>query len=289
MEKRRYLKDSPKLAEQLRQLQHEKKILRSVIYDYRAVERSKFARMRSAWCSFMDLFREGSARVVLPSQSEESDAATGESLTSSAEEEPDPYTRWMEIHAPNERDFDAMRAAIARFTHTPLISVIMPTYNTPEPYLRSAIDSVRGQIYTNWELCVADDNSSNRRHREILAEYAAVDSRIKIVYRPDNGHIAHASNSALDLASGEFVGFLDHDDVLAREALYEVANVVDRHPDADMIYSDEDKIGDDGRRSDPFFKPDWCPDSFLSRMYTCHFGVYRRSLVEAVGRLRPGL
>ena len=108
------------------------------------------------------------------------------------------------------------------------------------------------------------------------------------MYRTENGHISHASNSALELATGEFVGFLDHDDVLAREALYEVANVINRHADSDMVYSDEDKIHDDGRRTDPFFKPDWCPDSFLSRMYTCHFGVYRRSLVEAVGRLRPG-
>ena len=143
-------------------------------------------------------------------------------------------------------------------------------------------------MYPHWELCIADDNSPSREHREVLAEYAAIDSRIKVVYRSDNGHISHASNSALELATGEFVAFFDHDDVLAREALYEVRLLINRYADADMVYSDEDKLHDDGHRSDPYFKPDWCPDSFLSRMYTCHFGVYRRSLVEAIGRLRPG-
>ncbi|HTU69734.1 MAG TPA: glycosyltransferase family 2 protein [Candidatus Baltobacteraceae bacterium] len=282
MEEPRYLKDSPILAEQLRQLRVAKKALRAVVHEYRVVERSKFARMRSAWCGLLELFTEGSTRFM-PSLTEEEETGAPRAVP-----DDDPYTRWMAIHNPRESDFEAMRAEIGRFTQTPLISIIMPVYNTPEKYLRAAIDSVRQQIYPHWELCIADDNSSSRRHREVLAEYAALDPRIRIVYRAVNGHISHASNSALELATGEFVGFLDHDDVLAREALYEVANIVDRHPDADMIYSDEDKIHDDDRRTDPYFKPDWCPDSFLSRMYTCHFGVYRRSLVEAVGRLRPG-
>ena len=299
MEGPRYLKDSPKLAEQLRQLQNEKKILRAVVHDYRSVERSKFARLRSAWCSFLELFTEGSTRIVLPSPSEEPDAVFSQTeslpaLRAATEPSPVPvgdddrYERWMKIHDPSEQDFEAMRAAIPLFDRRPLISIIMPVHNTPEQYLRAAIVSVRNQIYPHWELCIADDNSSSRDHRELLAEYAAIDGRIKIVYRTENGHISHASNSALELATGEFVGFLDHDDVLAREALYEVANVINKHADADMVYSDEDKIHEDGHRSDPFFKPDWCPDSFLSRMYTCHFGVYRRYLVEAVGRLRPG-
>ena len=199
----------------------------------------------------------------------------------------DPYVRWMIVHNPSESDFEAMRAAIGRFDRRPLISIIMPVFNPPEKYLRAAIESVRQQIYPHWELCIADGNSSSREHREMLAEYAANDARIKIVYRLDNGAISHASNLALELATGEFVGFLDHDDVLAPEALYEVAKIVNQQADADMVYSDEDEIHDDGHRSDPFFKPDWCPDSFLSRMYTRHFGVYRRALVEDVGRLRP--
>jgi GT2 family glycosyltransferase len=290
LEDPRYLNESPKLAEQLRQLQSERNVLRAVIHDYRVVERSKFARLRAVWCSFMELFAESSARVVLPLPLEEINAVSGG--TNARPTPPlapgeDPYQRWLETHSPSEIDFDAMREAARRLARPPLISVIMPVYDAPEQYLRAAIDSVRDQVYPHWELCIADDNSSNRRLCELLAEYAAKDSRIKVVYRQENGHISRASNSALALATGEFVGFLDHDDVLTRDALYEVAMVVYRHPDTDMVYSDEDKIHDDGRLSDPFFKPDWCPDSFLSRMYTCHFGVYRRSLVEAVGRLRP--
>ena len=234
----RYLKDSPKLAEQLRQLQNEKKILRAVVQDYQAVERSKFARLRSAWCSLLELFTEGSARIAMPSPPEEPDAVPGLSeapppgaQTESAPvprvgDDDDRYERWMTVHNPSEADFEAMRAAIGRFDRRPLISIIMPVYNTPERYLRAAIVSVRNQIYPHWELCIADDNSSSREHREILAEYAAIDARIKVVYRTDNGHISHASNSALELATGKFVGFLDHDDVLAREALDQVASVI---------------------------------------------------------------
>ena len=123
--------------------------------------------------------------------------------------------------------------------------------------------------------------------RKVLDEYRALDERIKVVYRDENGHIARASNSALELASGEFVGFLDHDDTLSPDALFETALAINRFPDVDMLYSDEDKIDEAGLYCEPHFKPDWSPDSFLSRMYTCHFGVYRRSLVEALGGLRP--
>ena len=108
-----------------------------------------------------------------------------------------------------------------------------------------------------------------------------------MVYRSENGHIARASNSALEIATGEFVGFLDHDDTLSPDALFETALAINRFPDVDMLYSDEDKIDEAGLYCEPHFKPDWSPDSFLSRMYTCHFGVYRRSLVEALGGLRP--
>ena len=204
-----------------------------------------------------------------------------------APEDDVPYVRWMIVHNPSESDFAAMRTATGQFDYPPLISIIMPVFDTSEKYLRAAIESVRRQIYPHWELCIEDDISSSPEQREVLAEYAAIDARIKIAYRPDHAHKSHVSNAALELATGEFVGFLDHDDELAREALYEIANLINHHADADMMYSDEDKIHDDGRRTDPYFKPDWCPDSFLSRMYTCHFGVYRRALVEAVGRLRP--
>lgn len=172
--------------------------------------------------------------------------------------------------------------------HRPLISVVVPVYNVDERYLRECIESVRGQLYPHWELCIADDASTLAGVRTVLEEYARVDARIRVVYREENGHISAASNSALKLAGGEFVALLDHDDRLAPEALYEVIKLLNSHPDADMIYSDEDKIGRDGRRHMPFFKPDWSPDTIMAQNYTCPLGVYRLSLVREIGGFRVG-
>ena len=181
-----------------------------------------------------------------------------------------------------------MSEAVESFGYKPLISVIMPVYNTPEYFLREAIQSVIDQVYPYWELCIADDASTRSSIRGILEEYQAKDSRIKVVFRTQNGHISASSNSALELATGEFIALLDHDDVLTLDALYEVVHLLNQHPEADMIYSDEDKLDENGQLNSPFFKPDWCPDSFLSRMYTCHLGVYRRKLVNQVGNFRIG-
>ncbi|WP_342586751.1 glycosyltransferase family 2 protein [Limnoraphis robusta] len=164
----------------------------------------------------------------------------------------------------------------------------MPVYNTPEQFLREAIQSVIDQVYPYWELCIADDASTRSSIQPILKEYQEKDSRIKVVFRTQNGHISEASNSALELATGEFIALLDHDDVLTPDALYEIVSLLNQHPEADMIYSDEDKLDEKGQLANPFFKPDWCPDSFLSRMYTCHLGVYRRELVNQVGNFRVG-
>ncbi len=142
------------------------------------------------------------------------------------------------------------------------------------------------QTYPNFELCIADDASPLPHVRRLLTSYARRDSRIKVDFRPTNGGISQASNSALSLASGEFVAQLDHDDILAPHALHEVVSLLNQHPDADFIYSDEDKIDLGGVRSDPFFKPDWSPDTFLTKMYTCHFAVYRRALVDKIGGFR---
>ncbi|NJO79382.1 MAG: glycosyltransferase family 2 protein [Cyanobacteria bacterium RM1_2_2] len=180
-----------------------------------------------------------------------------------------------------------MREAALSLAYQPLISILMPVYNPPESFLRAAIESVLDQVYLRWELCITDDVSDVNTHT-ILNEYANRDPRIKVVFRSENGQIAAASNSALDQATGEFIALLDHDDVLAPEALYEVASLLNHHPDADMIYSDEDKLDSQGQRIHPFFKPDWCPDSFLSRMYTCHLGVYRRRIVNQIGGFRLG-
>lgn len=200
----------------------------------------------------------------------------------------DPYFLWVLQNELRKSDIDRLRDASNVLTYRPRISVIMPTYNTPELYLREAIESVITQIYDNWELCIADDASTAPHMRPLLEEYMAMDDRIKVHFRPNNGHISHASNSALLLATGEFVALFDHDDILTPDALYENVRLLNGDRDADMIYSDEDKVDDRGRRSNPYFKPDWAPDSFLSRNYVSHLGVYRRSLVSEVGGFRPG-
>ena len=159
----------------------------------------------------------------------------------------------------------------------------MPTYNTPEKWLRLAIDSVRSQLYQNWELCIADDASTDPRVSEVLREYAALDERIKLVLRAENGHISKASNSALELAKGEFVGLLDHDDELTEDALVMVASELNRNRELDLLYSDEDKKTSHGMRFNPHFKSDWNPELLLSQNYVCHFTVIRTELVKKVG------
>ena len=185
-------------------------------------------------------------------------------------------------------DKGAISKRVEQLVYRPVISVLVPVYNTEERWLRKCIESVQNQFYPHWELCIADDCSPNPRVREILQEYARKDHRIKLIFRETNGHISEASNSALSLATGEFVALLDHDDELAPHALLENVLLLNQHPDADMIYSDEDKIDENGRRYDPFFKPDWSPDTFLSQMYTCHLGVYRTELVRKIGGFRKG-
>ncbi|WP_242020438.1 glycosyltransferase [Microcoleus sp. FACHB-1515] len=199
-----------------------------------------------------------------------------------------PYDRWRIANTPRAADLERMVQMAEILPAKPTISVLMPVYNPPEAYLRSAIESVLAQAYSYWELCIADDASTDANVRSIIKEYAAIDSRIKIAFRPENGHISACSNSALELATGEYIALLDHDDLLSPDALFEIALLLNRHPEADMIYSDEDKIDEQGNFSTPYFKPDWSPDSFLSRMYTCHLGAYRRSIVQDIGGFRIG-
>lgn len=187
-----------------------------------------------------------------------------------------------------DADREAIRAHIGRLARRPSFSIVLPTYETPSGLLTAAIDSVLAQLYPDWELCIADDASKSPEVRRILERYAAADPRIKVVFRPVNGHISAASNSALDLATGDYVALLDHDDLLTEDALYWMAVELQAHPDADLLYSDEDKIDDGERLFDPYFKPDWSPELFLSQNMINHLGVYRRSLVEEVGRFRLG-
>jgi O-antigen biosynthesis protein len=187
---------------------------------------------------------------------------------------------------------DADRTAIYKhidsLLHQPLISVIMPVYNTPENFLRQAVASVSAQLYPNWELCIANDASSDENVALVLNELAASDKRIKVVHRHINGNISAATNSALELAEGEFIALMDHDDLLHETALYEVAAEINMHPDVDVIYSDEDKIDKKGKRSTPYYKPDFNPELFLCQNMINHLGVYRKKLIDKIGGLRLG-
>jgi glycosyltransferase involved in cell wall biosynthesis/SAM-dependent methyltransferase len=210
------------------------------------------------------------------------------SAANSAEHSQD-YAEWIRLYDTiDDDDRRAIARAIAEMNDPPLISVVMPVYETPEVYLRAAIDSVRQQLYPQWELCIADDASTAPHVRGVLEHYCSIDARIKVCYRNENGHISAASNSALALATGSFIALLDHDDVLPEHALYMVAATLNSDPEVDLIYSDEDKIDTNGQRFGPIFKPDWNPDLMLSQNMFCHLGVYRRSLIEKIGGFRCG-
>ena len=196
------------------------------------------------------------------------------------------YDFWIDVH--EDYDKKAIIEEIKAFTYKPKVSIVMPVYNVEEQWLRACVESVRNQYYENWELCIADDNSSEAHIKPLLEEFKMLDSRIKVVYREENGHISEASNSALAIATGEFVGLLDNDDTLADFALYEVVKLLNEHPEADLIYSDEDKLSEDNKRSQPFFKTDWAPDILLATNYICHFGVYRKNIIDEIGGFRKG-
>ncbi|MFN6964725.1 MAG: glycosyltransferase [Pyrinomonadaceae bacterium] len=197
------------------------------------------------------------------------------------------YEEWM------RRSDEAARSNAERCQELaaggPLLSVILPVYNIDERYLRRCIDSVIAQTYPRWELCIADDRSTDSRVRAVLEEFLARgDERIKVIFREENGHISAASNSALELATGEFCVLLDHDDELSPDALCRVADEVRRHPDAKMIYSDEDLIDEHGRRSQPKFKPDLSRDLMLSLNLVTHLSAYETSLLREIGGFRIG-
>ncbi|OLT55451.1 glycosyltransferase [Cellulosimicrobium sp. CUA-896] len=170
----------------------------------------------------------------------------------------------------------------------PLFSVVTPVYEPPIAALEAMLDSVRAQTYADWELVVVDDASPSAAVRAALQDTARADARVRVVERAVNGHIVAASNDGLAEARGEFVVLLDHDDLLSEDALATMAQVIEENPDADYLYSDEDKIGADGERYDEFRKPDWSPERLRGQMYTSHLSVLRTSLVRAVGGFRDG-
>jgi len=199
------------------------------------------------------------------------------------------YAKWVQIYDTlDESDRQRLRDRIAALSDPTLFSVLLPTYNTPPRFLSAAIDSVRSQLYPHWELCIADDHSNDPEVARILEEYTTLDERIRVVHRSENGHISAATNSALELARGSWVCFLDHDDTYAEHALALLALEAAVHPEADMLYSDEDKIDEAGQRQDPYFKPDFDPLLLLGQNYLCHLLAVRRDLVEKAGRLQEG-
>lgn len=200
------------------------------------------------------------------------------------------YEEW--IDQVEKKRLPSRGALLLRLTEMPfrpLISIVMPVYNAPENHLRACIESVIAQSYPNWELCVADDASPKKYIQRVLREYEQNDSRIRVVYREKNGHISRASNSALEIARGEYVALLDHDDALPEHALYFIAEAINEHPRAQILYSDEDKIDELGKRFEPHFKSDWNPDLFFSQNYVSHLGVYQRSILQKIGGFRPGV
>lgn len=199
------------------------------------------------------------------------------------------YSTWIARHEVlDDAGRAAIRAEIATWGNPPLLSVVMPAYETSEDILRATVASVRRQIYGRWELCIADDASPSPHVAATLAALAAEDARIRWVRRETNGNISAASNSALTLAGGDWVVLMDHDDLLPETALYRIAREVVDHPDAAIIYSDEDKVDGKGVRYDPYLKGDFDPDLFLAQNSINHIGAYRRDFVERVGGFREG-
>jgi GT2 family glycosyltransferase/polysaccharide pyruvyl transferase WcaK-like protein len=200
------------------------------------------------------------------------------------------YKRYLALC--EQHGFDALPRTgrnVATLPFQPLISILVPVYNPAEPLLRKAIESVLRQEYTKWELCLADDASTKPHVKRMLQEFAQRDPRVRVVYREKNGHISEASNSALELATGEFSALLDHDDELTPDALSSVVWELNQHPDACLVYSDYDRIDDHGVPSDAFFKPDWNPDLLLSQNYICHLAIYRTALLRKIGGFRREL
>lgn len=197
------------------------------------------------------------------------------------------YDQWLKANFPDFIEIGRLRREQKKFTYNPKISIVVPTYNTKLDFLRDCIDSIIGQVYENWELCIVDDASTDSEVRTVIKSYANQDSRIKYKFSKKNQHIAGATNTAIKMASGEFVALFDHDDLLWPNALHEVVKALNKNKKLDFIYSDEDKITEDrNQHLGPFFKPDWNPEFLHSVNYITHLAVIRRALLEKLGGLR---
>ncbi len=260
-----------------RQLEQAKERLEETIFQLEAVYRTRLFRyshkLRSGYAGLRGRQKPWTLAGLVP------------------QPEPDvpSYASW--ISAYDTIDDDARSQLVKRLSQLvdpPTISVLLPSYNTPRRYLADAVNSVLSQIYPHWELCIADDCSTEADTIEYLAEVESMDPRIRVERRGENGHISAALNSALAMSSGSWVTTLDHDDTLTEHALAMFALAISEAPELEFIYSDEDKIDDSGQRSEPFFKPDFDPLLLEGQNFVCHLSMYRRELLLDVGGYREG-
>lgn len=196
-----------------------------------------------------------------------------------------PYGPWYQAYIPTEETLEIQRKQ--KFDYSPLISIAVPAYQTPVEFLRQMIESLIVQTYSNWELCIVNASPDNEEMQKVLAEYSAGDSRVRFCNLKENLGIAENTNRAFAMTKGEFVGLLDHDDLLAPNALYEIVKILQDHPQADALYTDEDKVTTElDEHFQPHLKPDFNLDLLRSNNYICHFFVVRKSIVEKAGGFR---
>jgi len=200
--------------------------------------------------------------------------------------QPSEYQKWFEQHRASAEQLASMRHEVRAFASQPLITILTPVFDTPVPWLRDAVDSVVAQVYENWELVLIDDGSTATDLLGALPALVARDRRIRLVRLESHQGISAALNRGLDLAEGQWLTFLDHDDLLEPDALFQNVRLLQENPALDLIYSDEDKLTEAGFDS-PILKPDWSPDFFLSCNYLCHMIFLRRDLVREVGGFQP--
>lgn len=196
-----------------------------------------------------------------------------------------PYGPWYEAYVPGEAELEKQRRR--KWQYEPKISVVVPAYKTPEKFLRQMIDSLRNQTYGNWELCIANGSPEDSSMESVLQEYSSQDDRIRYKNLDENLGIAENTNEAFAMATGEFVGLLDHDDLLSSNALYEIVRVLESDRETDVVYTDEDKVTTDlSEHFQPHLKPDFNLDLLRSNNYICHFFTVRREIVEQTGGFR---
>lgn len=197
------------------------------------------------------------------------------------------YKKWLELNVPTKEELEKQRKEQHDFPMKPLISVLIPVYNPPLRFLKEAIESVKSQTYSNWQICISDDNSTDAEVINYLKELS-LEEDIHVYFRKENGHISKNSNDALSLATGDFVALFDHDDLLTVDAFFEVVKVINENEEVDFIYTDEDKVDEKGVLSQPHFKPSFCINNLQTRNYITHLSVIRKSILNEIGGFREG-